>query len=177
MSKMVIKESQLRQIVEESIRTYLAENEMEEGFFKNIGAGLKNAFGGDVQKANAAMNKFGQGVKNTAQNAWNTVKQAGQNVADSAQNAYNNVAQGVNSRVDAFKQNYQAQKDATAAMDAAKSGEKQMNKAIATLDKLVEKGTISSPGAVQALNKLKQCLQMQSMKRYQQAGKKQAKVQ
>lgn len=165
MGKYIIKESQLRQIVEESVRTYLNENEMEEGFFSNIGAGLRNAFGGDVNK-----------VKNAAQGAWNGVKQAGQAVADKAASAYNNVAQGVNQRVNDFKQNYQAQKDATAAMDAAKSGEKEASKAIATLRKLQEKGVISSAGAIQALNKLEQCLLMQNKRRYQRAGQMQAKV-
>ena len=176
MAKYTINESQLRKIVEETVITYLNENEMEEGFFSNVGAGLRNAFGGDVNKIKGAANAMGDKIKSGANTAWNGVKQAGQAVADKATSAYNNVAQGVGQRVDAFKDNYQAQKKASAAMDAAKSGEKQANKAIATLEKLVQKGVISSPGATQALNKLKQCLQMQSMNRYQTANRAQAKV-
>ena len=54
MAKYTINESQLRKIVEETVITYLYENEMEEGFFSNVGAGLRNAFGGDVNKIKGA---------------------------------------------------------------------------------------------------------------------------
>lgn len=176
MAKYTINESKLREIVEESVRTYLMEDGMEEGFFSNLGAGFRNAFGGDVNKMKGAAQAMGDKIKSGANTAWNGVKKAGEAVADKATSAYNNVAQGVEQRVDAFKDNYEAQKKASAAMDAAKSGEKQANKAIATLDKLREKGVITSKGAIQALEKLKQCLQMQSMNRYKTANKAQAKV-
>lgn len=51
MSKMIIKESQLRKVVEEQVINYLMENEMiDEGFFNNIAQGFKGAFGNDANK-------------------------------------------------------------------------------------------------------------------------------
>lgn len=185
MSKHIISESQLRQIVEESVRTYLMENGMDEAgnpldFVRSVGAGLRNAFDGDVNRTKGALKKAWGRTKEAGQTLMNNVvdgaQTVGRKVADGITGAYNQTADELKQRKDAFVQNYQAQQQATAAADAAKSGAKQAEKAIATLRKLQQKGVISSNGAVQALNQLEKCLNMQTMRRNQYAGQMQAKV-
>lgn len=150
MSKMIIKESQLRKVVEEQVINYLMENEMiDEGFFNNIAQGFKGAFGNDANKFKTSVNRAKEGMKN----AYNTAKQGVQNtynnVKQGAQDAYNNVATGVNQRVDAFKQNYQAGKYAD-----------KVDSVIKDIDELLQNGVISGNGGKQAAMQLKKCLNM-----------------
>lgn len=78
-------EQDLHYLVENTIRAYLTENEMEEGFWGGLST-LGGRFGNKAAKA-------GQNAANSAQGMWNNTKnamgQAAQNVANSAQGAWN----------------------------------------------------------------------------------------
>ena len=54
------------------------------------------------------MKSAGEGIKNTANRVAQGAKNAYDSVAQGAKNAYDNVSNGVNTRVNAFKQNFQA---------------------------------------------------------------------
>ena len=160
MGKFIIKESKLREVVEEAVRQHLTENDMEEGLGKSIWNGITGAFGGDAKRVGNAMKSAGEGIKNTAnrvaqgaKNAYDNVaqgaKNAYDNVAQGAKNAYDNVSNGVNTRVNAFKQNYQANQYAEKIQDA-----------ISTLRELQQKGIISGTKTGMALDELERCLRM-----------------
>lgn len=59
-------ESELQNIIEESVRRVIAENMEDEGWFtdrvKDVGSGIRNAFGGDVDRAKAAAKGFGSNM-------------------------------------------------------------------------------------------------------------------
>lgn len=173
MSKHIISESQLRQIVEESVRTYLMENEVDEignpiNLAKSIGAGFRNAFGGDVERTKGALKKTWDKTKEAGQNLINNVvggaQTVGKRVADGVTGAYNQTANAVKQRKDAFVQNYQANQKAIEAEESAKSGVKQAKKAIDTLRKLQQNGVISSKGkGAEALAQLEKSINMKSI--------------
>lgn len=149
MAKFVITESQLRQIVEESVNSILNENEIEEGFWDNIKSGFSGAFGGDVERAKQGVQKgvgavkdFGSRMKQGASDMYNNAKQG-------VQNAYNNVANGVGQRVDAFKANYQAGQNAD-----------KINSVISTLKELQASGVISGEKTNATIAQLERYLKM-----------------
>lgn len=84
-------EQDLHYLVENTIRAYLTENGMEEGFWGGLST-LGGRFANNAAKA-------GQNAANSAQGAWNNAKnamgQAAQNVANSAQGAWNNTKNAV----------------------------------------------------------------------------------
>ena len=149
MGKFIIKESTLREVVEEAVRQHLTENDMEEGLGKSIWNGITGAFGGDAKRVGNAMKSAGEGIKNTANRVAQGAKNAYDNVAQGAKNAYDNVSNGVNTRVNAFKQNYQANQYAEKIQDA-----------ISTLRELQQKGIISGRKTGMALDELERCLRM-----------------
>ena len=150
MSKMIIKESQLRRIIEESVKSYLTENDMvDEGFFSNMAQGFKGAFSNDANRVKAGVNRAKEGMQNAYNNAKQGVQNAYNSVKQGTQNAYDNVATGVNQRVDAFKQNYQAGKYAD-----------KVDSVMRDIDELLQNGVISGNGGKQAAMQLKKCLNM-----------------
>ena len=150
MSKMIIKESQLRRIIEESVKSYLTENDMvDEGFFGNMAQGFKGAFSNDANRVKAGVNRAKEGMQNVYNNAKQGVQNAYNSVKQGAQNAYDNVATGVNQRVDAFKQNYQAGKYAD-----------KVDSVMRDIDELLQNGVITGNGGKQAAMQLKKCLNM-----------------
>lgn len=138
MAKFIITESQLRQIVEESVNSIISENEIEESFLGNIKSGLGSAFGGDVKRAK-------QGIQRGA----DAVMDFGSRMKQGVQNTYNNVAKGVGQRVDAFKANYQAGQNAD-----------KINGVISTLKELQNSGVISGKKTSATIAELERCLKL-----------------
>lgn len=103
-------ESELQNIIEESVRRVIAENMEDEGFFGDLWRAGKNAFGGDVNRAKAAAQQTGANIRNGIQN----VKQG-------VQNGYNNVRQGVQKRANAFGASMNASKNQRYAENAVKA--------------------------------------------------------
>lgn len=96
-------ESELQNIIEESVRRVIAENMEDEGFFGDLWNAGKNAFGGDVNRAKAA------------------AQQTGANIRNGIQNGYNNVRQGVQKRANAFGASMNASKNQRYAENAIKA--------------------------------------------------------
>lgn len=107
-------ESELQNIIEESVRRVIAENMEDEGFFGDLWKAGKNAFGGDVNRAKAAAQQTGANIRNGIQNGYNNVKQG-------VQNGYNNVRQGVQKRANAFGASMNASKNQRYAENAVKA--------------------------------------------------------
>jgi hypothetical protein len=154
MAKIRITESQLRQIVEESVNSiinesYINENEIEEGVWDNIKSGFKGAFGADAQRAGGAIKGAVNNVKNAAQRFGQGVQNTYNNAVQGVQNGYENVKKGVGQRVDAFKANYQAGQNAD-----------KINGVISTLEELQASGVISGPKTNATIAELKKCLDM-----------------
>lgn len=103
-------ESELQNIIEESVRRVISENMEDEGFFGDLWRAGKNAFGGDVNRAKAAAQQTGANIRNGIQN----VKQG-------VQNGYNNVRQGVQKRANAFGASMNASKNQRYAENAVKA--------------------------------------------------------
>lgn len=104
----------VRQIVNEELEN--------EGFFKNLVGGVKNAFGGDATRIGNTVKNVGNslmnGAKNVGGNIANGVQQFGNRIANGAQQVANNVQQGaqdfgraVGQRFDAAKAGYTAARD------------------------------------------------------------------
>ena len=149
MAKFVITESQLRQIIEESVNNIINENEIDEGVWDNIKSGFSGAFGGDVKRAKqgvqrgvGAVRDFGSKMKQGVSNMYNNAKQG-------VQNTYNNAAKGVGQRVNAFKANYQAGQNAD-----------KINGVINTLKELQNSGVISGKKTNATIAELERCLNM-----------------
>ena len=86
-------ESELRSLIEQSINEAIE----DEGFFGNIGRGLKSAFGGDVQKFKQGAARAGNAMMQGARNVGNAVAQGAQNMAQGAANKYNDMKVGYKS--------------------------------------------------------------------------------
>ena len=152
MAKFVITESQLRQIIEESVNNIINENEIEEGFWDNIKSGFNGAFGGDVERAKQGVQKGAGAVRDFGSRMKQGVSDMYSNAKQGVQNAYNNVANGVDQRVNAFKANYQAGQNAD-----------KINSVINTLKELQNSGVISGKKTNATIAELERCLNM-SMK-------------
>jgi len=153
MSKIVLKEEDLMALVNESVKKVINEavqnGELDEGFWGNIGQGIKGAFGGDANRVASAVRTGVDKAKNMGQNAYNAVKNAGQKVAGAAKDAYGAVQTGVNQRVNAFKANYAAGQNAD-----------KINNVISTLRELQQNGVISGAKTNATINELERLLQM-----------------
>ena len=153
MSKIVLKEEDLMALVNESVKRVINEavqnGELDEGFWGNIGQGIKGAFGGDASRVASAVRTGVDKAKNMGQNAYNAVKNAGQKVAGAAKDAYGTVQTGVNQRVNAFKANYAAGQNAD-----------KINNVISTLRELQQNGVISGAKTNATINELERLLQM-----------------
>ncbi len=107
-------ESELQNIIEESVRRVIAENMEDEGFFGDLWRAGKNAFGGDVNRAKAAARQTGANIRNGIQNGYNNAKQG-------IENGYNNAKQGVQRRANAFGASMNASKNQRYAENAVKA--------------------------------------------------------
>ena len=76
-------ESELRDMIQQSINEAM----QDEGFFGNIGRGLKSAFGGDASR-------IGQGAQRAAQSVGRGAQKAAQAIGRGAQAAGKAVQQG-----------------------------------------------------------------------------------
>lgn len=153
MSKIVLKEEDLMALVNESVKKVINEavqnGELDEGFWGNIGQGIKGAFGGDANRVASAVRTGVDKAKQMGQNAYNAVKNAGQKVAGAAKDAYGTVQTGVNQRVNAFKANYAAGQNAD-----------KINNVISTLRELQQNGVISGAKTNATIDELERLLQM-----------------
>ena len=86
-------ESEFRAMVQETVNKAL----QDEGFWSNIKAGAKNAFGGDASR-------MGQAARGAA----SSIKRGVQNMGNKIQQTANNVQKGVQKRADAWKAGAQA---------------------------------------------------------------------
>ena len=86
-------ESELRDMIHQSINEAM----QDEGFFGNIGRGLKTAFGGDASRIGQGAQRAAQSVGRGAQAAGKAVQQGAQNVAKGAVNKYNDMKVGYKS--------------------------------------------------------------------------------
>ena len=145
MAKIRITESQLRQIVEESVNSiinesYINENEIDEGFWNNVKSGLKGAFGADAKRAGGAIKGAYNNMKGAVQGAYNSAVQG-------VQNGYRNMQQGINQRVDAFKANYKTKQDI-----------EKIKNVIATLEELKADGVIDNQNTTAIIGHLNNLL-------------------
>ena len=97
-------ESELRNIIQESINEAM----IDEGFFGNIGRGIRNAFSGDAQRLGQGAQRAAQAVGRGAQRAVQAVGQGAQRVGQAVQQGAQNVQQGAQSRWNAARAGYQA---------------------------------------------------------------------
>lgn len=153
MSKLYLNEAELTKIINESVERKINEaiqnGELDEGFWQNIGQGIKGAFGNDAQRVGASVKNGINNAKEMGGRAVNAVKNAGQQVAGAAQNAYNNTKKGVNQRVGAFKANYAAGRNAD-----------KINNVISTLRELQQAKVISGAKTNATIDELERLLQM-----------------
>jgi hypothetical protein len=139
-------ESELREMVEMSINEALE----DEGFFGNIGRGLKSAFGGDAQM-------IGQGAQRAAQSVGRGAQRAAQAVGRGAQRAAQAVGQGAQAAGRAVQRG--AQNVATGAAKryndmkvGYRSGQQndQLNKIKTTIQGMLDNGTLGKGSTAKA---------------------------
>ena len=121
-------ESELRQIIEESINEAM----QDEGFWGNLGSGIKNAFGGDAQRIGQSAQRAAQAVGRGAQKVGQAVQQGAQNVQQGAQN-----------RWDAAKAGYKASQN-----------NDKIDRIIKDLTELQSSGVLHENAMTQAINVL-----------------------
>lgn len=121
-------ESELRQIIEESINEAM----QDEGFWGNLGSGIKNAFGGDAQRIGQSAQRAAQAVGRGAQKVGQAVQQGAQNVQQGAQN-----------RWDAAKAGYKASQN-----------NDKIDRIIKDLTELQSSGVLHGNAMTQAINVL-----------------------
>lgn len=113
-----LNEAQLRQIVEESVRTYLNENATEEGFFGNVWGGVKNAAQktgqGFAQRGNKLMADYNAGAaQNVQQDIQKQIEKSQQVIAkeqekiNNLRNKYNQYVNKADQYTDKANQNAQ----------------------------------------------------------------------
>lgn len=128
-------ESDLRAMVQETINEAL----QDEGFWGNLTAGAKNAFGGDASRIGNSARNMGRTFKQGFQTVKNTANSAVQGV----QNAANNMAQGMQKRGAAMKAGWQAN-----------SNNDKLNSVVKTLQDLQQKGILHGAKTNQAIQTL-----------------------
>jgi hypothetical protein len=115
---------------------------MDEGFFGNVGRGLKSAFGGDAQRMGKAASRMGKSAVSAVTNAGKAVGQAATNAgkaigqaATSAKNAVGqaatNMATGIQNKANDIRIGYQSGKQ-----------NDQLNKIKSTLQTMLTNGTL-----------------------------------
>jgi phage-related protein len=132
-------------LVEDSVRTYLKENGMEEGFW----GGMKNLAQKGTQAVGNGMANVGRGIANKAQNAYNSAK-------ETATNAYNNVASAANNAYNNVKTAYQ--------QGSAQQDIQNVNNA---LKPMVQKGILGQQQYKTILGMLNRAIQAQGGQRMQ----------
>ena len=128
-------ESELREMVEMSISEALE----DEGFFGNIGRGLKSAFGGDAQMIGQGAQRAAQSVGRGAQRAAQAVGQGAQAAGRAVQRGAQNVATGAAKRYNDMKVGY-------------RSGQQndQLNKIKTTIQGMLDNGTLGKGSTAKA---------------------------
>lgn len=76
------------------IRNCVNEAIEDENFFKNVGRGIKNAFGGDAEKVGGAISKGVRNVGSAIASGARSVKQGAQNFGRGVSNRYNAAKEG-----------------------------------------------------------------------------------
>lgn len=135
-------ESELREMIEMSINEALE----DEGFFGNIGRGLKSAFGGDAQRIGQGAQRAAQAVGRGAQRIGQGAQAAAQAVGRGAQAAgkavqrgAQNVATGAANKFNDMKVGYQSGKQ-----------NDQLNKIKGTLQGMLDNGTLGKGNVAKA---------------------------
>lgn len=98
-NQFVLSEQDLHMLVEDAVRIYLQENDMEEGLFGGFGA-LGSKFGNAASRA-------GQNMANAANGMMNKAKNVGQQAMNAVGNAANRAGQAVGNAYNNAKQTYQ----------------------------------------------------------------------
>jgi hypothetical protein len=88
-----LNESELRMMIDEAVNEAM----MDEGFFGNVGRGLKSAFGGDAQRMGKAASRMGKSAVDAVTNAGRAVGRAATNMATGIQNKANDIKVGYQS--------------------------------------------------------------------------------
>ena len=148
-------EDELRDIIEKSINEAIE----DEGFLRNIGTGLKSAFGNDFQN-----------LGNRARNVGNAVRQGAQNLAQGVSNKYNDMKVGYN----AGRQNDQLNNIKNTIQKMLKNGTlgkgsvaKAAQNFIYTLQQAIQNNNYaaSNPRGIMA-NRLREGMERNGIKRY-----------
>ena len=153
-----ITESQLRNIIRDVIAEEIDRQELDEGLWdtmKNVGRSLKGTFAGDANRVQQACQNTGRAMGNMASRAGRSVADAGRRVGQAAVNAGRTMGQAVQrgaksaqeygqNRVNAFKGQYQANKNIGKIQDL-----------INTIDELQADGVLSGPKMQNAINVIK----------------------
>lgn len=131
-------ESELQNIIEESVRRVISENMEDESkagdWLRDKFAGLGNAFGGDVDRAKAAARQTGANIRNGIQNGYNNAKQG-------IENGYNNVRQGVQNGIDNVRQGVKKRANAYGAGVNASKNQRYVQNAVNALQQLQQMTT------------------------------------
>lgn len=128
-------ESELREMIEMSINEALE----DEGFFGNIGRGLKSAFGGDAQRIGQGAQRAAQAVGRGAQAAAQKIGQGAQAAGKAVQRGAQNVATGAANKFNDMKVGYQSGKQ-----------NDQLNKIKGTLQGMLDNGTLGKGNVAKA---------------------------
>ena len=144
-----LNESELRMMIDEAVNEAM----MDEGFFGNVGRGLKSAFGGDAQRMGKAASRMGKSAVSAVTNAGKAVGQAATNagkaIGQAATSAKNAVGKAATNAKDAVGQ--AATNMATGIQNKAndirigyQSGKQndQLNKIKSTLQTMLTNGTL-----------------------------------
>lgn len=155
----VITESQLQNLINNIVAEEIQRSVMEEGFWGNVGRGLKNAFGGDAAKIGQGAQKFGNAVGRGLKNAAGAVGNAANAVGQGVKNAASAVGRGVQQRATAFKDSY----------NASKYSDK-FQSILDELNELVANGALNNVAAKKAIGMLKGAFTQQNSANSDQAA-------
>lgn len=96
-------EADLHRIINQCVNEALE----DEGFFGNIGRGIKNAFGGDASRAAAGARRMGNSVGGAIRQAGNAVAQGARQAAGAVKQGAENFGKGVSQRYNAAKAGFE----------------------------------------------------------------------
>lgn len=128
-------ESELREMIEMSINEAM----QDEGFFGNIGRGLKSAFGGDASRIGQGAQRAAQSLGRGAQRAAQAIGRGAQAAGKAVQQGAQNVATGAAKKYNDMKVGY-------------RSGQQndQLNKIKTTLQGMLDNGTLGKGSTAKA---------------------------
>lgn len=128
-------ESELREMIEMSINEAI----QDEGFFGNIGRGLKSAFGGDASRIGQGAQRAAQSLGRGAQRAAQAIGRGAQAAGKAVQQGAQNVATGAAKKYNDMKVGY-------------RSGQQndQLNKIKTTLQGMLDNGTLGKGSTAKA---------------------------